>query len=74
MASLLEVGEREILCLDNELTLSSFFYAKYSITLSNAISVLPSLYVRIYNMLEADASFVKKPDLGDNSVPQLIIQ
>lgn len=73
MASLLQVEEREIVCLDNELTPSSFFSAKNFTNPHNAISVFPSLCVHIFNRLEADASFVKKPDIWDNSVPQLII-
>lgn len=32
MASLLQVGDREIVCLDNELTLSSFSSAKHSLS------------------------------------------
>lgn len=54
MASLLQVGEREIVCLDNELTPSSFFSAKHSINSSMAIFVLPSLYVCIFNRLGVD--------------------
>lgn len=65
MASLLQVGEREIVCLDNELTPPSFFSAKHSVNHSNAIQ---SLCVHIFNRPEADASFVKKEkkNFGDN--------
>lgn len=40
MASLLQVGEREIVCLDNELTPSPFSSAKHSMNYSNAISAI----------------------------------
>lgn len=46
--------ERAIVCLDNELTPSSFFPAKHSINSSN-ISVLPSLRLCILDRLGADA-------------------
>lgn len=69
MASLLQVGESEILCLDNELTPSYYFSAKHSINHSDAISSIPTVCVHVFNRLEADASFLKKSDLQDNSVP-----
>lgn len=60
--------ESEILCLDNELTPSSYFSAKHSINHSDAISSIPTLCVHVFNRLEADASSLKKSDLQDSDL------
>lgn len=72
MASLLQVGESRILCLDNELTPSSYCSSKYSINHNNALSSIPLVSSHAFNGLQADTLSLRKSDLQGNLVPLLL--
>lgn len=72
MASLLQVGESRILCLDNELTPSSYCSSKYSINHNNALSSIPLVSSHAFNGLQVDTLSLRKSDLQGNLVLLLL--